>query len=539
MNPQKRFVWAFLFFLPVLFVGVFFYWPLLKIFSHALDGERINEFWSYLSSKPFRQIAWFTIWQAFLSTFCTMMLALPAAYLVARFSFPGKKLFQALTTIPFVLPTVVAAGAFMALFQRFGLDQGMFRLHHTVWALLLAHIFFNLAIVVRTVGSFWAGLDPRVEEQAKILGAAPWHIFRKITLPRLVPALAAAASVVFVFCLTSFGIVLLLGGPTRATIETEIWRQAVWRGDISVASVLAVIQLGAVMVMVLIMNFLQKRQAVVESKVELNPERASRKLLVGNILLLGILIGLPIVILVERAIGVGDGYSFQNFSAMADRISLVPLSSLAALKNSLLFAVVAAVLAALLGGVASFFVVHGNRWLSNFLDFGMMLPLGVSAVVLGFGMLISLDTPPLDLRSSWILVPIAHALLGIPFVMRTVIPTLRRIDPSLRESASLLGASPSKVTKYIDFPIAFRALGVGAAFAFAISIGEFGATSFLPRSPDRLTAPLVLFRLLGAPGEALRGQAMALAVTLMVITAATVILIEGSVFKRETIRSDF
>ena len=140
MNSKKRFVWAFLFFLPVLFVGVFFYWPLLKIFSHALDGERINEFWSYLSSKPFRQIAWFTIWQAFLSTFCTMMLALPAAYLVARFSFPGKKLFQALTTIPFVLPTVVAAGAFMALFQRFGLDQGMFRLHHTVWALSLIHI---------------------------------------------------------------------------------------------------------------------------------------------------------------------------------------------------------------------------------------------------------------------------------------------------------------------------------------------------------------------------------------------------------------
>ena len=499
MNFKKRYVWAFLFFVPVLFVGVFFYWPLVKIFSHALDGERINDLWSFLLSKSFRQIAWFTIWQALLSTFCTMILALPSAYLVARFSFKGKKLFQALTTIPFVLPTVVAASAFMALFQRFGIDHGAFRLHHTVWALLLAHIFFNLAIVIRTVGSFWAGLNPEVEEQAKLLGATPSHIFRKITFPRLVPALAAAASVVFVFCLTSFGVVLLLSGPTRATIETEIWRQAVWRGDISVASVLAVVQLGAVMIMVLVMNFLQKR----------------------------------------LAIGVGDGYSFQNFSAMADRVSLVPLSSLAALKNSLLFALVAAVLAALLGGMASFFIVHGTRRFSNFLDFGMMLPLGVSAVVLGFGMLISLDTPPLDLRSSWILVPIAHALLGIPFVMRTVIPTLRRIDPSLRESASLLGASPSKVTKHIDFPIAFRALGVGAAFAFAISIGEFGATSFLPRSPDRLTAPLVLFRLLGAPGEALRGQAMALAVTLMVITAATVILIEGSVFKRETIRSDF
>ena len=235
----------------------------------------------------------------------------------------------------------------------------------------------------------------------------------------------------------------------------------------------------------------------------------------------------------------GGSYSFQNFASLADRVTLVPVSALTALNNSLLFAAIASIFASLLGCIASFVVVHGRRWVSNLFDMSMMFPLGISAVVLGFGMLIALDAPPLDLRSSWILVPIAHSLLGIPFVMRTVIPTLRRIDPSLRESAALLGASPRQVSRHIDFPIALRALGVGAAFAFAISIGEFGATSFLPRNPDRLTAPLVLFRLLGAPGETLRGQAMALAVVLMTITALAVILVEGSFFKKETTRSDF
>lgn len=539
MTSAKKLRWVALAALPALFIGAFFYWPLIKILSHALGSEEIGEFGSLLLSGSFQQIAWFTVWQAFLSTALTMVLAFPAAYLMARYSFRGRRVLQVITTVPFVLPTVVVAGAFTALFERFGLDEGTFRLRHTVWALLAAHVFFNLAIAIRTVSTFWSGLDPKVEEQAKILGATPWQVFKKITFPRLVPALTAATSIVFLFCLTSFGVVLLLSGPTRATIETEIWRHAVWRGDITTASSLAVIQLVAVLVMVFLMSYLQRRQAVIENKTDLGYEKAPKNLLTGNIFLLLILIGLPILVLLERSMAVGDGYSFQNFLSLADRVALVPVSALVALKNSLLFAFIATIFAALLGGIASLVVVHGRRWIANLLDMSMMFPLGISAVVLGFGMLIALDAPPLDLRSSWILVPIAHALLGIPFVMRTVIPTLRRIDPSLRESASLLGASPRQVSRYVDFPIALRALCAGAAFAFAVSIGEFGATSFLPRNPDRLTAPLVLFRLLGAPGEILRGQAMALAVALMTITALTVILVEGSFLKRETTRSDF
>jgi len=164
---------------------------------------------------------------------------------------------------------------------------------------------------------------------------------------------------------------------------------------------------------------------------------------------------------------------------------------------------------------------------SRIFDLGLMLPLGVSAVTLGFGMLIALDDPPLDLRTSRWLVPVAHALVGIPFVMRTLVPTLRSIDDRLREAAAVLGASPTRVFREIDLPIAGRAVAVGAAFAFAISLGEFGATSFLPRQPDRLTAPLALFRLLGTPGDLLRGQAMALAVLLMLLTAACVLVIES------------
>ena len=130
-----------------------------------------------------------------------------------------------------------------------------------------------------------------------------------------------------------------------------------------------------------------------------------------------------------------------------------------------------------------------------------MLPLGTSAATVGFGLLIALDRLPFDLRDSLWLVPIAQALVGIPFVIRTVVPVLRAIDEDLRSAAAVLGASPWRVWREIDLPIVFRAFVVAAGFAFAISLGEFGATAFLVRA-DRPTVPVAIYQLLGRPGTA-------------------------------------
>jgi thiamine transport system permease protein len=154
-----------------------------------------------------------------------------------------------------------------------------------------------------------------------------------------------------------------------------------------------------------------------------------------------------------------------------------------------------------------------------------MLPLGTSAVIVGFGFLITLDHPPIDLRTSPALIPIAHALVATPFVVRTMVPVLRSIDPRLREAASVLGAPPSRVWREVDLPIVARAALVAAAFAFAISLGEFGATIFIAR-PDYPTLPVVIYRLLGRPGVLNFGQAMAASVILMLVTGGAVLLIE-------------
>ena len=133
----------------------------------------------------------------------------------------------------------------------------------TVWAILIAHVFFNYAVVVRTVGAFWGGLDPRMEEAARSLGATAWAAFREVTLPRLRPAIASAAAIVFLFSFTSFGVVLILGGPRRATLETEIYRQAVTRTDLETAAALAVVQLVAVLALVVVSTRLERRRPIV------------------------------------------------------------------------------------------------------------------------------------------------------------------------------------------------------------------------------------------------------------------------------------
>jgi len=522
---------------PAAFLGVFFLYPVGTILVRGLGADGLDRLLGLPGRASFRGVAWFTVWQATVSTLLTVVVALPGAHLLARRRFRGRALFRAATTVPFVLPTVVVGGAFLALFDRFGLVDGPFRATRTVWAILAAHVFFNVAVVLRTVGGFWEGLDHRPEEQARVLGATPWQAFRWVTLPRLWPSIAAASSIVFLFCFTSFGVILILGGPTRATLETEVWRHAVFRGDLASATALAVVQLAAVLAMVVVANRLQRRRAVGQRPVHRKVPRAGARLLAGNLGLLGAVLGLPVAVLVERSLAIDGGWSLRNYAALSDRVNLLPVSAIGALQNSLLFAVVATGLAVVVGGLASLVVVHGRRAASRAFDLGMMLPLGASAVTLGFGMLIALDEPPLDLRSSRWLVPVAHALVGVPFVMRTMVPTLRGIDRRLREAAATLGASPARVRREVDLPIAARALAVGAGFSFAVSLGEFGATSFLPRNPDRLTAPLALFRLLGTPGETLRGQAMALAVVLMVLTAASVLVIEGW-GRRGSVRGD-
>lgn len=520
---------------PVAFFAVFFAYPVAAIVARGLkvDGVwRLGRIGDVLAQSDVRHVLWFTTWQALASTALTLLIALPGAYVFARFDFPGKQVLRAVVTVPFVLPTVVVGTAFLALVGRGGLLDELWglRLDTTVWAILLAHVFFNYAVVVRTVGGLWAQLDPRQEEAARMLGASRLRAWRQVTLPALAPAVAAAALMVFLFTFTSFGVVQILGGPTFSTLEVEIYRQTSQVFDLSTAAVLTLIQFAAVAAVLAVHAWTVRRR---ESALRLvdaattarRPRGAGQWALLAGVLgVVAVLLVLPLAVLVQRSLGAsGFGY-YRALTREDGGTFLVP--PIEAIGNSLQYAADATVIAVVIGALAASALARrdAGRFVRGF-DALLMLPLGVSAVTVGFGFLIALDEPPLDLRSSWILVPLAQALVGVPFVVRTMLPVLRAVDGRQREAAAVLGASPWRVWREVDLPMARRALLVAAGFAFAVSLGEFGATVFIAR-PDNPTLPVAVARLLGRPGEMNYGQAMALSTILMLVCAVALVVLE-------------
>jgi thiamine transport system permease protein len=517
---------------PLAFLGVFFVWPVANIVGEGLRGDGgwdLSGVADVLGDPDLRGVAWFTLWQAAASTALTLLLALPAAHVLARYEFRGRRTVQALITVPFVLPTVVVGAAFLALLGPrgpLGLD-----LDGSIWAILLAHAFFNHAVIVRTVGGLWESLDPRTEDAARVLGASRWRAVLEVTLPALRPAIASAAAITFLFTFTSFGVVRILGGPGHATLEVEIYRQTADLLDLPVASILALLQLTAVATLLIVQDRLERRRtahAVRIARTERHRPRTrgERWWLRGNLLLLAGLLVTPLAILVERSFRTADGHGLSAWRALTERSRATGLfvPPAEAVANSLRYAVVATLVAVVLGVLASAALTRPTGRFARLVDATLLLPLGTSAVTVGFGFLLALDRP-IDLRASPWLVPLAQAVVALPFVVRTMTPVLRSIDARLREAAAVLGASPARAWREVDLPLARRAVLVAAGFAFAISLGEFGATTVIARA-DTPTVPVAIDRLLGRPGTTNVGQAFALSVVLLVITAASVLLVD-------------
>ena len=533
-----------LWFFPLFFLLIFFFYPLFRIFAFSLDFSVLT---SANLNLVFRVLL-FTLYQAALSTLLTLLLGLPSAYLFARFEFPGKALLRALTAVPFMLPTVVVAAGFNALLGPRGwimlaFPHSTFQLTGTLNAILLAHIFYNTTIVIRIVGNALAQLDPRLEQVARTLGADRLKVWWYVIFPLLRPSLYAAGLLVFLFDFTSFGIILLLGGPSFATLEVETYIQALQMLNLPLAGLLSLVQLFCSLAFSVMYT-----RVVAKNRVHGSP-RAGRYhshsphslkqkvFVVGLGIILVLFFILPIIGLPLRSVsrldaargertdvqyGLTGEYYSELFINRRGSLFYVPPASAAL--NSLGYAGVTVILSLLMGFPAAYALARPGI-LERWLDPILMLPLGASAVTLGLGFIISFNRPPLRLLASPWLVPLAHTMVALPFVIRTLQPALASIPEHLREAALLLGASPVRAWLAVDWPIIWRAALGAATFAFTVSLGEFGATALLTR-PEYPTIPIAIYRFLSQPGGLNYGQAMAMATILMVLATTGILLIE-------------
>jgi thiamine transport system permease protein len=546
-------LWLLLWFLPLLFLAVFFFLPLGAIFKlageaalqHGVDAAVINRIWRPLG---------FTMFQALLSTLLTLLVGLPAAYVFGRFTFAGKGLLRILTTLPFILPTVVVAASFNALLGPRGwanlllmsvlsLESPPIQILNTLPAILLGHVFYNTTIIIRVVGGAWEQMDPRLEQAARVLGAPGWRAFWEVTFPLLRPALLAALLLVFMFDFTSFGVVLLLGGPRFATIEVEIYIQALQMLNLPLAGLLSTVQLLFTLLLTGLYSSLSRQRSIplaprIRGEGLRRPANRRERLVVAGITLaLILLLVAPLAALTVRSItrldpnrgersAVAPAITFNYYTELFvnRRQSLFYVPPVAAARNSLIYAGMTVFISLGLGFLTASSLARPAR-INRFLDPIVMLPLGASAVTLGLGFVVTFNHPPFDVRSFPWLIPIAHSLVALPFVVRTLQPALSSIPVSLRQAAKVLGASPWRVWREVDLPIVARAATVSAVFAFTISLGEFGATSLLAR-PEYPTLPVAIFRFLSLPGALNYGQALAMATLLMIVCAMSIFILE-------------
>lgn len=559
INVRRLISLGLLWLLPLTFLGIFYFFPLSSIIKVSFESQGtdlLTPVIEALKSQSIRQVLWFTIWQAALSTLLTLAIGLPGAYLFARYEFRGKSLIQALSVVPFVIPTVVVAAAFYALLgprgwvnlaamRLFGLEAAPIHFTNTIYAILLAHIFYNTTIVLRMVGDFWSHIDPRLNQAARILGANRMTAFFKITLPIIGPAITAAALLVFIFDFTSFGVILILGGPKFATLEVEIYYQTISLFNLPLAAVLSILQLICTLAMTIIYTHLNRRLA---QPLQLHSRRFTQKrlttwksrifagvvLFVLFTILITPLLALAMKSFTRLEVGRGQpielfsGFTLDNYHQLTvnriDSMFYVPPTT--AIGNSLMYATITVILALAIGMPAAWALSRNSgSYFNRILDPVLMLPLGTSAVTLGLGFIIALNRPPFDFRASPILIPFAHTLVAFPFVVRSLSPALRSIKPRLRQAAGVLGASPMKIFRTVDLPLIGRALIVAATFAFTISLGEFGATALISR-PENPTIPIMIYRFISQPGAINYGQAMALSTILMIVAATGLIIIE-------------
>lgn len=511
----------------VAFFSIFYAWPVIALVRRAVTVDSLR---TVIGEGSLREILWFTTWQAVLSTALTVFVAIIPAWVLSQYEFTGRRWITALVTVPFVLPTVVVGAAFLALLPT-SLGQG-------VTAILAAHVFFNIAVVVRGVGGLWEQIPSDLGAAARTLGASPWRTMREVTLPLLTPAIAASASIVFLFTFTSFGVVRILGGPARPTIEVEIWQRATRFGDVGVAAVISIAQLIVLGLAVLWFTRIQSRHRQTLGLRPANERRRPRGwrqavAIRATCAVLVVVICAPLAALVERSTRASAGnHSLGAWRSVfesgalgsAHPTSAASIDPLGSVFTSLRFMIVAVLLSLAIGGCASLAIAALGRS-GRVLDTGIMLPLGTSAVTIGFGLVVAFSTSPFDWRAAPLLIPLGHAMVATPFVVRVLLPTLRSIDPRLRDAAATLGASPIRAWREIDLHLVRSPLLTAAGFAAAISLGEFGATTFLTRQ-GRATLPIAIEQLLGRPGPVLHAQGYVLATILAALTFAVIGLVE-------------
>jgi len=464
------------------------------------------------------RLAW-TVLQALLTCLLALLIGLPVAWVLARRSFPGRALVLRLLMLPFVVPTLVAALGVLAVWGPRGVFASWtgIQWQDTPWLLLYGNLFFNLCLVVRAAVEALERVSAARVAAARTLGATPWRAFWRVEWPAILPWLASALCLVFLYTFSGFGLALVLGGQRFATIEVEIYTLVAHELKLAPAGLLALAMLLLTGLVALLYAWVERRlgaPARADHIARTRPSGLWQWCAVWLALLaLLLLCAAPILAIALQVLLAGAG---------AWSVLWEP-ETLQALWNTVRFTCAALVLATLLG-VTHALAARRSTWLRA----AAFLPFVVSPVTVAFGLLLLYPA----WSASLPLLIGAYALLAYPFVANALGAALDSLPPSLAQVARTLGASPLRVFWRVTLPLVQPALRRGMAFAAATALGEFAVTLFLSR-PEWATLTTLIYERLGRPGASNRAQALVLAAELMLLALLVFVLIDRPVRDRD------
>ena len=508
----------------VAFALIFFGYPLLAIALKIGPGAGVTEtadgFAAALALTG--ELFLGTLGIALASVALALVLGLPVAIALTQLPRRLREAIELTLTIPFLLPPLIIAIAFGSLRNAVPGLERVFE-NSAWWLIIAAHALMNFGLVARVAAAGISAIDDEQREAASLDGAGWLTTLRLIELPQLRGQLAAASLLIALYSATSYGLIRLLGAGRVQTLETEIAIAALQRLDLELAALLAIAQTLLTIGLFALASWVGGSNAggltLAVNRTRLGPRGVARWLVFG---LTAALTAWVLTVLLNpllRSLAGPGGLSLDSYAALAGRGArdVLNISVLDAAGNSLRNLAVALAIALPLAWLSS-------ARQSRLLTLITLLPLGTSAVVLGLGYLVGFGAEPFALRGSWLVVPIAQSVLLLPLLHQLLAPARRALGRGPLEAAMLDGADYARRTWFIELPMLRRPLTVALGFGALISLGEFGAASFLAFG-SQATLPVVLFRLASRPGAENLGMAMAAASLLILATGLTLWLI--------------
>ncbi len=446
----------------------------------------------------------FTLVQAALSSLAAVALGIPAAFLVARRNFPGRRVLLASSGVPLCVPPVIIALAFVLFYGRQGyLNTALMALTgareppvaflYSLAGLVLAHGFYNFPVVMRTVSRVWERLPETEADAARLLGASGARVFFTVTAPHLSGAILSAGALVFLYCFFSFVIVLLFGGVGGTTLEVELYQAARSSLDFRLAGTIALVETAIALCVVALYRSLESRLSAGASGFGSPvPRRAIRPgreafAAAGFLAFLALFFAGPLLAVLVRSF-TPTGSRDVAFSLSAWRFLISRGGFLPALGTTVAVSLASASLATV---AALFLVLAGGRRESKTLSSLALAPLAVSSVMLAFGW--NLLVP----RGSALTLALAQAAVSWPFAWTQVRSALSRVPRAVDDAAALL--SPRRLDAAFRVRLPLVARGALAGFALSFAIGAGDATLPVTLSLGGFeNLSLMLFRLAGS-----------------------------------------